>query len=312
MSIAKKLWLVVGIGVLLILLWQLGFADLWENLRQANLCYLALAVGLACFSQGCRIARWRVACARLRVQLGLANVALLHFSSSLAGLIVPFRAGEIVPAVLSEHSQGQLASIVVANRLLESSMTLTIFLFLFGRYFRHRLAVSFRLPSWAVPVSLAVLGFAVAIIFWIALGPGLPPWLVRRMTRQLATFARSLVSLSIKTLPAMLLLTGLAWSVDMLARWAIFKAVHMSLPLLAVAATMSLQAISGFISPTPGGIGLGQLPPAYFLQALGYRSGIGAFFVLGSFLSYLVVFAGYTLSLRTAGGGGLARSSQGE
>ena len=63
-----------------------------------------------------------------------------------------------------------------------------------------------------------------------------------------------------------------------------------------IAAVMVLSAIGSYLSPTPGGIGVGDIPPVYFLFINGYRENIGAYILLMRGAVYLVAFGWYLFS----------------
>jgi uncharacterized protein (TIRG00374 family) len=98
-----------------------------------------------------------------------------------------------------------------------------------------------------------------------------------------------------RIVPVLIFFTCISWAVMTYANWGLFLSVGMEVPFKIILAVMVLSAIGSFISPTPGGIGLGDIPPVYFLFINGYYENVGAFLLLGRVAVYVVAFGWYFL-----------------
>jgi uncharacterized protein (TIRG00374 family) len=247
--------------------------------------------------------------------MALRTKEILYISSSIliGGIITPGRTGEFVTALFLKETKGKMSSFVLFNRVIESSITLLMAFFVFGILFRD------YLPSrtWVyigVTLGLILLFMAGVItqkrfgIFILSQGKKLLIGLRRiklfqtilnleeRIVKEVEHFYQSMKSLfSWRTVLGLILFTCVTWVVMTYANWNLFMSVGMEVPYRMTLAVMILSAIGSFISPTPGGIGLGDIPPVTFLLLHGYDQNVGAFILLGRVAVYAVAFGWYFL-----------------
>lgn len=121
--------------------------------------------------------------------------------------------------------------------------------------------------------------------------------LEERIIEEVGHFYKSTKYLfSWQTILTLVLFSCFHWAIMVFANWALFISVGSEVPLHIILASMILNAIGSFISPTPGGIGLGDIPPVYFLYINGYRENVGAYLLLGRAAVYVAAFGWYFFS----------------
>lgn len=308
----ERLWLILGGGVFFLLLLQIGLKETFFALKSVRVVYLLITVGLIIIAQQfIPFIKWVIMCRK--TEMGLNTEEILSLSSSIiaGGIITPGRSGEFVTALFVKKTKGKVSSMVFLNRVIESSITLLITIFIFGVLFRKFLT----LKSW-ISVG-AALGVALSLlyifatkervgIYMLLMGKKLLMTLERvklfqmilkledKIVKEVEHFYLSMKSLlSWQIILGLALLTCFIWALMVIANWTLFQSVGMEVPVTIILGVMVLSAIGSFISPTPGGIGLGDIPPVYFLFANGYQKNVGAFILLGRVTVYAVAFGWY-------------------
>lgn len=309
-----RLWFILGGGVFLLLLIQIGLRETFLALKSVNLLYLLVSVGLIVIGQQfVPFLKWVIMCRKTGMNLGLKEVLFISSSILIGGIITPGRTGEFVTALFLRETKGKLSSIVLFSRVIESSITLLIAIFVFGVLFRNFLPSK----SWIyIGVTLGIIllflyGIATKErfgIFILSQGKRLLICLRRiqffqrilnleeKIGREVGHFYQSMKSLFFwRTVLGLVFLTCITWVVVTYANWSLFLSVGMDVPFNIIVGMMVLSAIGSFISPTPGGIGLGDVPPILFLFVHGYRDHVGAFLLLGRLVVFIVAFGWYFL-----------------
>lgn len=309
-----RLWLILGGGIFLLLLIQIGLKETFLALKSVKLSYLLMSVSLfAIGQQFIPFLKWMIMCHRTKMDLKIKEVLFLSSSILIGGIITPGRTGEFVTALFMKENKGKISSIVFFNRVIESSFTLLIAIFVFGVLFSNFLpSKSWILIGIASGIILFLIyGLATEErfgIFILSKGKKLLVLLRRiklfqmilnleeRVAMEVLHFYQSMKSLfSLRTVLGLIFLTCITWMTMTYANWSLFLSVGMAVPFKIIIAVMVLSAIGSFISPTPGGIGLGDIPPVYFLLLHGYHNNVGAFLLLGRVGVYVVAFGWYFL-----------------
>lgn len=308
----RILWLAVGLALLGLVLWRSDPRKTWDQLLRAieHPWLLAAAVGLLAAAQACFFLKWHLM-SRLAGAAASARQSLRLFSTLfLVGTFTPGRAGELAVPLLMRGGP-RLMSVTLVNRILESATTVAMgavaFLFVFTSGQRVRDTV----------VLAAVLGcFVLAMVIlsrrqWTerlfdALRRCLRPmerW--RSVARLVAREDRIRAALGpfyeanrrLLQWPVVLLLgvmMVLIWLVMVAANGALIQATvdsssgaPVTVPhLLAV---MAVIAVSMFVSPTPGGLGVSEGAAVLFFRQLGYSQDFVPFLLLSRLGLYLVI-----------------------
>lgn len=309
-----RLWIILGGGVFLLLLIQIGLKETFLALKSVNLFYLfASVVLIAIGQQFIPFLKWVVMCHKTGMHLETKEVLFVSASILIGGILTPGRTGEFITALLVKETKGRISSMVLFNRVIESSITLLVAIFVFGILFRNFLPSK----SWVyIGITLGALLFFVYLvatkerfgIFILSKGKRSLIFMNRikffqkcldledRITKEVGHFYQSMKDLfSWPAISILILFTFITWLTMTCANWSLFLSVGMEVPFKIIIAVMVLSAIGSFISPTPGGIGLGDIPPVYFLVVHGYQQNVGAFLLLGRVTVYVVAFAWYFL-----------------
>jgi uncharacterized protein (TIRG00374 family) len=120
----------VGVGLLILLLWQLDMTTTIVALRGANPYLVAVAVLLNLPMVLCKSIRWQALLASQQIGYGIRSAYLAYFGSIYIGFLTPGRLGEFVKINHLRHdcqvSTGQALSSVLADRLFDLSTLLIV------------------------------------------------------------------------------------------------------------------------------------------------------------------------------------------
>jgi uncharacterized protein (TIRG00374 family) len=309
-----RLWFILGGGIFLLLLIQIGLRETFSALRSVDISFLLMSVGLIIIGQQfIPFTKWVIMCRRTKMDLKIKEVLFLSSNVLVGGIITPARTGEFVTALFVKEMKGKVSSIVLFNRVIESSITLLIAIFVFGVLLRNFLpSESWIFIGAALGIILFLLyGFSTKErfgLFIFSKGKKLLIFLKgikffgrilnleERIVREVGHFYQSMRSLfSWRTVLILIFLTCIIWTIMAFANWFLFLSVGIRVSFKIVIAVMVLSAIGSFISPTPGGIGLGDIPVVYFLFLNGYHENVGAYLLLGRLAVYVIAFGWYFL-----------------
>ena len=312
-KLKEHLWLILGGMIFFILIIQIGLKETWLALKVVNPFYfLGSLILIAIGQQFIPLLKWILMNHKTKMDLDIRKILFFTSHAILGGTITPVRSGEFVAAFMGKGVQGKIASLLLFNRLIESIVTFLIALFVFGFFLKDVIS----LESW---ISFGIiLGSLLLFFYFLVTKEQLGLWLLtkgqkiftilgkgkfskkildseKKMTKEVGEFYKSTRKLfSMDTVIFVLLLTILNWALILLANWGIFFSMGVSISLMTVLAVIVLSAIGSFISPTPGGIGLGDIPSAYFLLTQGCQEA-GAYLILARFAVYVVAFGWYFL-----------------
>lgn len=321
--IKRSVWVIVGLAVFLLILARLGIRDTVFALKNVHGGYLLIGLFITVVAQQViPLLKWAIMCRRIDMPLTLRRMLFLSSSVIVGGTISPGRTGEFLPALFVTDIQGKLSSVILFNRVIDSSITFLLAVFLFGLFFkgfldpRSWLTIGVVLATFLVGVYVLATKESVGI-YVLSRGKRLLLRMERvplfrrilnleeRIVSEISHFYGSMKNLfTWQTVSILVLIALFFWSLMVAANWAFFMSVGQDVPLRIIFATIILAAIASFISPTPGGIGFGDIPPVYFLYLHGYQEGVGAFLLVGRVAVYVAAFGWYLFSASLYGKGG--------
>jgi uncharacterized protein (TIRG00374 family) len=165
----------VSLGLLLLLLWKVGWRETWETLSGSDFRYLLAAWGLYLFSMGLRAYRWQVLLFIQNLRAPLSKLISLYFIGTFFNTVLPTGIGGDVVRMyeLSKYSsQGtESVSTVLVDRLCG-----WLVLFIMASV---ALIFSYRLVPPAVSAIIIVITLASIMAVWMALNETLWRWLQR-------------------------------------------------------------------------------------------------------------------------------------
>ena len=164
-----------SLGLLLLLLWKVGWRETWETLSGGDFRYLLAAWGLYLFSMVIRAYRWQVLLLIQGLRAPLSKLISLYFIGTFFNTVLPTGLGGDVVRMyeLSKHSsQGtESVSTVLVDRLCG-------FLVLFAMA-SIALIFSYRLVPPLVSATIIVIALASISGVWMALSETVWKWLQR-------------------------------------------------------------------------------------------------------------------------------------
>jgi len=111
----------VSVGLLLLLVWKIGWRETWETLRQADARFLLAAWGIYLFSMVLRAYRWQVLLRIQKLEAPLSKLTWLYFVGTFFNTVLPTGFGGDVVRMyeLTKHSHQGTESVgtVLADRL---------------------------------------------------------------------------------------------------------------------------------------------------------------------------------------------------
>lgn len=317
----KKHWvnLLAGLAVFAWLEYRLGARESIQALGGAHTGALLAAAAAFLLAHAVRIVKWRFYGVAADAVLPPATLVRFYFDLKFLGLVTPGRLGEFVPAFLARGGvRGKLFSFTTYDRLTEAFFT--ILLALLALLFVLRGFADRRLTA-GVAILTALLLSAVAASArneWMMAGARAagrrmeryhrlaPVGALLRSREQIAggirDMQRSLRDLFLpRNLIVVLAFTAAAVAVDLLFWSEVFRAVSVRLPLGALVAAVTLFNMSGFVSPTPGGLGVADALFVLFLRTLGYDGSFGTFVLLLRLLQFALTALPWLICRRGAG-----------
>jgi uncharacterized protein (TIRG00374 family) len=308
---------VLGALLFAAVLHRFGFRRSFEALLAADRVSLLLAVLAFLLSQAVRLAKWEFFHRAAGLSVDRASLGRLYFHIKLLGTITPGRVGEFLPAMAAPASRGPLLSFTAYDRLIESLATLLLALGAFV------FLLQAKAPAAFLPVSLVLLLLLAAALLlcvrssWMERVAG---WLEgRRESRPGGLFASLLrpetriaegiagLRASFRSLfrpgaaAAAFLLTLLAVGADLLFWWLTFRSVGIALSAGLLVGAVALFNVTGFFSPTPGGLGVSDAAFVIFLRSAGADGPFGSFLLLLRLIVLVVTaLAAWAFSARLA------------
>ncbi|NIA21012.1 MAG: flippase-like domain-containing protein [Anaerolineaceae bacterium] len=310
---AQVLWLVAGLALLAAVIYRQGPGKVWNSLQDAldHPWLLAAALGLFILSVVGFFVKWHIMSRLAGAELGVRQSLRLFSTLFMIGTFTPGRAGELaVPLMM--RGGARLTGVALVNRILESGITVFMGLVAFVLVFTS------KNPTRDIAVlSVVLLGFVATMIVLsrrrlteklIALIVAclrplrrlpLVPWLLekeRQVQGQLGPFYEA--NERMLRWPTVLLFCGLMlliWLVMVAANYLLILATvkEEAVAIAHVLAVIAVVAVTIFLSPIPGGVGISEGLGQEFLRQLGYKSNFIPFLLLGRFGFYVVVVLFY-------------------
>ncbi len=290
--------LLIGIAVFVYLEYRLGTRASMEAIREADGGALLVAAGAFLVAHAIRIAKWKFFCVAAHSAMPIKELCRFYFDLKFLGLITPGRLGEFVPAFLSHSGErGKLISFTAYDRLTEALFTILLAL----------VALTFVLKDFAGKKLIAGLSGVVVLLLVAVILSMRNEWMMtgaRRVGRRLEPFhhvrpiafllrSRSEIAGGIRALQESLrelflpgnalvifLVTAAAVGADLIFWNGILRSISLHVPLGILVAVVTLFNMSGFISPTPAGIGVADGVFILFLRSLGYNGAFGSLILL--------------------------------
>jgi len=286
-----------GLLLFTVLLQRLGIRRSLEALLAADRPLLFLSIGGFFLSQALRLAKWTYLLRRAEGAWAPLATAHFYFHIKLLGTLTPGRLGEFLPALASGGGRGALLSITTYDRLLESSTTLLFGLTAFAFLLRSSAPAAFLPVSLALLAAISLGAFLCWRNSWMtgigerierrAAGGGghgpigrlLAPGLriaggIRDMQESFRALFRG------RVVATSLALTIAAVAADLLFWWTTFLCLGIRLSPGRLVASVALFNVTGFFSPTPGGLGVSDAAFVVFLRSTGVEGPFGSFLIL--------------------------------
>jgi glycosyltransferase 2 family protein len=284
----KALRVLVGIGISVALfvfvLRSVDLAEVGRLLGRTRWGWVALGVAVGPLGLWARAVRWRYLFPRGSKPPGLVAANMIGY---MANNVLPLRAGELVRVYvaarrLSREPRGSLraslwlaGATVVVERVLDS---LTLVLLLVVLVFLLPVPRAFE---YAAALVLAADALAAGALIALAVAPERSRrWLTRLCRRRpalqaraigvLDTFLRGLEGVSTPShLGPLAVWTVFVWLLPALGAWALLRAVHLDLPLLAGWAVLTFVGFGISIPSAPGYIGVWHAAAVLALSMFG-------------------------------------------
>lgn len=304
-KIVKKYWMIIiGVVVFAVLLFRFDIGRSYETL--AGVHPLLLLASIACAGAGQLLAylKWKF----MQKKTGDGSEPVLEILSSVvvSGMVSPARSGDLIASLAWPKIQGKVLAWSLFNRITEGLGTLLIaalvFVFAVGSY--H---VGMQWTALGVIFLAAVL--VIAVIFnenfgLFFLGASISFLRNRRQSKavkkildyelkireQLKFFYQ--VMSGLKTWDGTILFSGMicfSRFFTIASNYYLVRALGMDLTAREILMLLSISWLSFFASPTPNGIGVGDVPPSLYLNSLGYEAYIGGYLILNRTLEFLIL-----------------------
>ncbi|WP_434130433.1 lysylphosphatidylglycerol synthase transmembrane domain-containing protein [Methylocaldum sp. GT1BB] len=304
----KRSWLrqIVGIVISIVCLWlifrQIELEKLLKALYRLQWQYVGLAIASLAFGYAVRIQRWSI-----MLRVGGAQVSGLACAAPFLGSItlnnvLPFRAGDVVRALVFPAAIGVRRVTATASLLLERLIDLLTLLISLG--IGLSLSPPMSLPNW-LGESVAVLSLfgGVTLLFmvafntfvagiltriqhsaqhhrWVRIGKSLE--LVKDLIHDLGGMSRP------KALFLLFLLSALVWIGEAGLFWALLEGLGLSGGIASALMIMAVSTLSTLVPSSPGYVGtfhLAAFSAATFLG--GSSTQAASFAVLAHFALWL-------------------------
>jgi uncharacterized protein (TIRG00374 family) len=261
---------VVSLALFAYLLRSVDLGELGRQLAATQWRWVLVAVVVGPLGLWVRAIRWRYLFPPGSAAPGLVAANMIGY---MANNVLPLRAGEFVRVYIAARRStppgGSFAAslwlagaTIVVERVLDS---LTLVLILAVLVFFIPVPPAFQ---YAAAVVLVVDAVAAAALCALAVAPARSRALVARLTRRWPTLARSatrVLEMALRGLdgvrsPAhlapLVVWTVVAWTLAALGAWALLRALHLDLPLLAGWTVLTFVAFGISIPSAPGYIGV--------------------------------------------------------
>jgi len=280
-------------------------AEVWKAFTQANYFWIVPAVVLYLIALVARTARWRVLLSHER-SISLRELLPTMAIGRGANNIYPFRAGEIVRALLLKRRSGVSGAVGLASIFVERVFDgLTMILFLLLAALIGGIPQNVRLLLW---LAIAVFGVALSVVYAIVLWPGpihgVVEWFVVRLAphrfhAQLLGIAERFINgfasvRSVGTLTLVLFFSISVWTAETLSYRLLMNSFGFGVDLHHLLLMSGAANLGTALPSGPGNLGTFDAPSILVLTSVGVLkdTAISYQFLLHAVLWSTETFAG--------------------
>ncbi len=251
---------VLGIAILVGVFRYSGVnpAQLVEQLRRVDMRFYAVAIASYVLTFPFRGVRWQRLLSNIGIRLPVLPLTEVIFISWFVNSVLPGKIGDLYRGYLLKREHGVSLSRTVGTVVAERVVDLLCLILLLATtgflVLRNRVS-----PVVDGILHLGWIGFAVLVIGLFVTyryGERLASFFPHRVQQIYRSFAHgTFASFSVPSAPALILLTGLAWSAEAARLYFVVRALNVP-GVGPLAALFTVAAISlSLILPTPGGLG---------------------------------------------------------
>jgi len=163
----------VSLGLLVLLVWKIGWRETWETLRQADARYLLAAWGLYLFSMVLRAYRWQVLLGIQKMEAPLSRLTSLYFIGTFFNSVLPTGFGGDVVRMYELSKQSDQSTESVSTVLVDRLCGFVVL------FVMASLALPFSYRLIPPLISAVIVGITVLTLLgvWMALSDGVWRWL---------------------------------------------------------------------------------------------------------------------------------------
>ena len=163
----------ISLGLLVLLVWKIGWRETWETLRQADARYLMAAWGLYLFSMVLRAYRWQVLLQIQKLEVPLSRLTSLYFIGTFFNSVLPTGFGGDVVRMYELTKQSDQGTESVSTVLVDRLCGFVVL------FIMASLALPFGYHLIPPLVSAMIVGITVLTLLgvWMALSDGVWSWL---------------------------------------------------------------------------------------------------------------------------------------
>ncbi|MGB9301356.1 MAG: lysylphosphatidylglycerol synthase transmembrane domain-containing protein, partial [Anaerolineae bacterium] len=163
----------ISLGLLVLLVWKIGWRETWDTLRQADPRYLMAAWGLYLFSMVLRAYRWQVLLRIQKLEAPLSRLTSLYFIGTFFNSVLPTGFGGDVVRMYELSKQSDQGTESVSTVLVDRLCGFVVL------FIMASLALPFGYHLIPPLVSAMIVGITVLTLLgvWMALSDGVWRWL---------------------------------------------------------------------------------------------------------------------------------------
>jgi uncharacterized membrane protein YbhN (UPF0104 family) len=163
----------LSLGLLVLLVWKIGWRETWDTLRQADARYLMAAWGLYLFSMVLRAYRWKVLLQIQKLEVPLSRLTSLYFIGTFFNSVLPTGFGGDVVRMYELSKQSDQGTESVSTVLVDRLCGFVVL------FIMASLALPFSYHLIPPLVSAMIVGITVLTLLgvWMALSDGVWGWL---------------------------------------------------------------------------------------------------------------------------------------
>lgn len=296
----------IGIIIFAGLLWHLDFLKNWKLLLETNVLWLVISLALLALHQYCSYAKWKL---MYNATGSHENQPLLPVYASVfvSGMVTPARSGDVIASLSWRGIQGKVLACSIFNRISEGFLTIVISLSVLGFFFQsygERVRWSFMVFVIAAIASLLIFVFnrACGMFFFKTFRGALQKGSANAFIKKLLSFEEKVeeqIGFFYDTmeqfrkkhvLAGLISFTLLNRVITITVNLTLLYALGVFLPWTQVLGILAATWVSVFLSPVPGGIGIGDVAPSLILSSLGYQAQAANFIFVNRLLDFALIF----------------------